>query len=278
MTIPYTLNCRGRLLPLEKPAVMGILNATPDSFFAGSRVQQEAELLGRAEEMLLQGATFLDIGGQSTRPGSERVSEEEELARVLPAVIAVCRNFPLALVSIDTFYARVAREAVAAGAVLVNDISAGALDPGMLQAVAELRVPYVLMHMQGDPKTMQGAPQYTDVVTEVFDALNRKLSELRHLGIADVIVDPGFGFGKTIAHNFQLLQRLDFFQELGCPVMVGISRKGTIYKTLGITPEEALNGSTVLHTLALARGANVLRVHDVREAMEAVKLVREVMG
>jgi len=269
----FTIQCGGRLRSFERPAVMGILNCTPDSFFSGSRVQLEAEWLRRAEAMLEAGASFLDLGGQSTRPGSERVAEDEEARRVLPAVEAVYRRFPEALISIDTFYAGVARAAVERGAVLVNDVSAGSLDPALLPTVAALKVPFVLMHMQGDPQTMQTDPRYDNVVVDVFDALNRRLLELRRLGINDVIVDPGFGFGKTIAHNLALLRHLSFFRQLDCPVMVGISRKGTVYKTLGITPEEALNGTTVLHTIALQQGAQLLRVHDVREAVEAVQLL-----
>ncbi|RYZ22025.1 MAG: dihydropteroate synthase [Chitinophagaceae bacterium] len=275
MTTTFSLNCRGRLIELSEPGVLGILNVTPDSFFAGSRVQQEAELLRRAEEMLLEGALFLDIGGQSTRPGSERVGEDEELARVLPAIEAIRRNFPLALISIDTFSAKVARAAVEAGAVLVNDVSGGTLDPELVPTVAALKVPYVLMHLKGDPQTMQSEAHYTDVLTEVFDALNRRRQELVAAGINDIIIDPGFGFAKTIAHNFRLLQQLSFFHELGCPLLVGVSRKATVYRTLGITPEEALNGSTVLHTLALQQGAQLLRVHDVKAAREAIRLLAE---
>jgi dihydropteroate synthase len=268
----FTLNLRGRLLELHGPAVLGILNCTPDSFFAGSRVQQEAELLRRAEQMLLDGALFLDMGGQSTRPGSERISAEEEMARIIPAIEAVHRNFPLANISIDTFYASVAKAAIEAGATLVNDISSGSIDNAMIETVGKLGVPYVLTHIKGEPQTMQNVAVYTDVVTEVFDALNWKKQECLAAGICDIIIDPGFGFGKTISHNFQLLNRLAYFQQLGCPLLVGLSRKATVYKSLGITAEQALNGSTVLHTLALTEGAQLLRVHDVREAVEAIRL------
>jgi dihydropteroate synthase len=272
----HSLNCRGQLIELKEPAVLGILNVTPDSFFAGSRVQQEAELLRRAEEMLLDGALFLDIGGQSTRPGSERVSADAELERVLPAIEAIRRNFPLALISIDTFYARVARAAVEAGALLVNDVSGGSLDPELIPTVAELGVPYVLMHLKGDPQTMQQEAHYENVVTEVFDALARRRTELIAAGIKDIIIDPGFGFAKTIAHNFRLLQQLSYFHALDSPIMVGLSRKATVYRTLGVTPEEALNGTTVLHTLALQQGAQFLRVHDVKAAHEAIRLHKAV--
>jgi dihydropteroate synthase len=277
MVQTFTLNCRGRLIELKEPAVMGILNVTPDSFFAGSRVQQEADLLRRAEAMLLDGALFLDIGGQSTRPGSTRVEEEEELHRVLPAIEALQRNFPLAHLSIDSFYARVVRAAVEAGAVLVNDVSGGTLDPELVPTVAALQVPYVLMHLKGDPQTMQQEARYDNVVTEVFDALARRRRELVEAGIRDIIIDPGFGFAKTIAHNFRLLQQLSYFHQLGCPLLVGLSRKATVYRTLEITAEEALNGSTVLHTIALQNGAQLLRVHDVRAATEAIRLHRAVV-
>jgi dihydropteroate synthase len=277
MVQTFTLNCRGRLIELKEPAVMGILNVTPDSFFAGSRVQQEADLLRRAEAMLLDGALFLDIGGQSTRPGSTRVDEEEELHRVLPAIEALQRNFPLAHLSIDSFYARVVRAAVEAGAVLVNDVSGGTLDPELVPTVAALQVPYVLMHLKGDPQTMQLEARYDNVVTEVFDALARRRRELVEAGIRDIIIDPGFGFAKTIAHNFRLLQQLSYFHQLGCPLLVGLSRKATVYRTLEITAEEALNGSTVLHTIALQNGTQLLRVHDVRAATEAIRLHRAVV-
>lgn len=268
-----TINCKGQLLDLSEPRVMGILNVTPDSFYDGSRVVKEEDILARAEQMLLAGATFLDIGGQSTRPGSERVSEDEELKRVMPAIEVIMKNFPLALVSIDTFYSKVAKHAVEAGAAMINDVSAGTLDPAMLETVAELNVPYVLMHSKGEPKTMQQLAQYDNVVTEVFDDLNRKLFQLRRMGINDIIIDPGFGFAKNSSHNFQLLDQLSYFLQLGCPIMIGLSRKATIYKTLGTTAGEALNGTTVLNTIALLKGASILRVHDVREAVEAVKLM-----
>lgn len=268
----FTLNCKGRLVVIDSPIVMGILNITPDSFFAGSRIQEQDRLLQRAEGMIKDGAAILDIGGQSTRPASERVSEEEELQRVIPAIEAVHRSFPEQLISIDTFYASVAREAVAAGASLVNDVSAGSIDQDLLPTVAKLGVPYVLMHMLGDPQTMQQAPQYKNVTLEVFDALSFKMKTLQQSGIKDIIIDPGFGFGKTIPHNFQLLRELHFFQQLNKPLLIGLSRKATVYKTLQTTAEWALNGTTVLHTIALMNGAAILRVHDVKEAREAITL------
>ena len=269
---PYTLNCCGRLLTLEKPLVMGILNLTPDSFYPGSRLSGVDAILERAEGMLEAGATFLDVGGMSTRPGAELLSAEEELNRVLPAVEALHARFPEALISIDTVWAGVAKNAVEAGACMVNDISAGRLDPALYETVASLRVPYVLMHMQGTPRTMQQAPQYDDVVTAVLDFLIAELGKLRALGIHDVILDPGFGFGKTVAHNYALLKNLAAFQILEAPILAGLSRKSMITRVLDVPPDQALNGTTALHVIALQQGAHILRVHDVKEAVEVVKI------
>lgn len=270
----FTLNCKGRLLSFSEPVVMGIINTTPDSFFAGSRMGQRDAVLKKAEQMLQEGATILDLGGQSTRPGSEQVAAEEELQRVLPAIEAIAQAFPEAIISVDTFYAPVAEAAVASGASIINDVSAGSIDADLLPLVARLQVPYVLMHMKGHPKTMQKDPVYEDVVLEVFDDLNQKLYAIEKLGIRDVIIDPGFGFGKTIAHNFTLLRGMSYLGQMNRPIMVGLSRKATVYKTLGVTAEEALNGTTVLHTLSLLNGGVILRVHDVKEAVQAVKLVQ----
>ncbi|RYF82598.1 MAG: dihydropteroate synthase [Chitinophagaceae bacterium] len=270
----FTLNCKGQLLTITEPIVMGILNITPDSFYSGSRLHDADTLLQKAAQMIEEGAAILDIGGQSTRPNSERVSAEEEKRRVIPAIETLQKHFPQQVLSIDSFYASVAKEAVNAGAGIVNDVSAGSIDPQMLPTVAELGVPYVLMHMPGDPQTMQQNAQYKNVTLEVFDYLSFKLKELAKMGMKDVIVDPGFGFGKTIAHNFQLLRELQFFQQLNKPLMVGLSRKATVYKTLQITPEQALNGSTVMHTIALLNGAHILRVHDVKEAKQAIELLQ----
>lgn len=271
----FTLNCKGKLLLIDQPIVMGIINTTPDSFYSGSRTNIINDILFRAERMVNDGATILDVGGQSTRPKSELVSADQELNRVLPAIEAIHKNFPDQIISIDTFYSKVAKETVAAGASVVNDVSAGTMDDDLISTVVQLNVPYILMHMLGKPQTMQKNPEYRNVTLDVFDFLNFKIAELTKAGMNDIIVDVGFGFGKTSAHNFQLLRELSFFQQLNKPVMVGLSRKNTIYKTLGITPEEALNGTTVMHTLALVNGANILRVHDVKEAMEAVKLYVE---
>lgn len=270
-----TLNCKGRLLVIDKPIVMGIINTTPDSFYTGSRSNSIDDILFRAERMITEGAGILDIGGQSTRPKSEQISEDEEIKRVLPAIEAIHKNFPEQIISIDTFYSGVAKKAIEAGASIINDVSAGTMDDNLVSTVAELKVPYVLMHMLGKPKTMQQSPTYKNVTLEVFDFLNFKIAELVRSGIADIIIDVGFGFGKTASHNFQLLRELSFFQQLNKPLMVGLSRKASIYRTLGITAEEALNGTTVMHTIALLNGATILRVHDVKEAMQAVKLFTE---
>lgn len=271
----FTLNCKGKLMVIDQPIVMGIINATPDSFYSGSRANMPDEILFGAEKMITDGATILDIGGQSTRPSSEQIPAEEELERVLPAIEAVHKKFPDQIISIDTFYSKVAKEAINAGASIVNDVSAGTIDPDLLSTVAELSVPYILMHMLGKPKDMQLKPEYKNVTLDVFDFLNFKIDELTKLGIYDIIVDVGFGFGKTASHNFQLLRELSFFQQLSKPLMVGLSRKATIYKTLGVTPEEALNGTTVMNTMALMNGANILRVHDVKEAVQAITLYKE---
>jgi len=267
----FTLNCKGKLLVLDSPVVMGIINATPDSFYKGNINE---DIIALAAGMLADGATILDIGGQSTRPGSERITEAEELQRVLPVIEAVHTKFPDAIISVDTYSSKVAAAAVQAGAGIVNDISAGAMDAQMLSTVAGLGVPYVCMHMQGTPGSMQDEPQYTDVAKEVLDFFIAKVSDCKAAGIKDIIIDPGFGFGKTIAHNFSLLKKLEVLQTLGKPVLAGVSRKSTIYKTLHTTAANALNGTTVLNTMALMNGALLLRVHDVKEAQEAITLFK----
>jgi dihydropteroate synthase len=269
----FTLNCNGRLLVVDNPLIMGIINATPDSFYKGSRFQGTDKILEQAELMLQHEADILDIGGQSTRPGSKKVSEDEELKRVIEGITIVQKRFPHAFISIDTYYAKVAKHAVNAGACIINDISGGSMDENMISTVASLNVPYVLMHIKGTPDTMQQDTTYKNVVLEVLDYLIWKKNELHKAGVRDVIVDPGFGFGKTITQNFELLRDLNVYKILDCPIMIGISRKSTIYKTLGITPDDALNGSTVLHTIGVLNGANILRVHDVKEAKELIKLV-----
>ncbi|RAJ92621.1 dihydropteroate synthase [Larkinella arboricola] len=268
-----TLNLRGNVLDLTTPVVMGILNSTTDSFFAGSRLPSVDQAVERAAAMQSEGALLIDIGGYSTRPGAADISPQEEADRVLPVIEALTRAIPAVWISVDTFRASVARQAVEAGAVLVNDVSGGTLDARMFETVARLRVPYVLMHMRGTPQTMAQHSHYRDLVPDVLGELQEQLTQLRALGQADVLIDPGFGFAKTPRQNFQLLNQLEAFQTFDAPLLVGLSRKSTIWRTLNVQPEEALNGTTVLNTLALAKGADILRVHDVREAVEAIKLV-----
>jgi len=268
----FTLNCRGKIIKVEKPLLMGILNINDDSFYAGSRFKTLEKIASRAEEMILEGADILDIGGQSTRPGSTRISEGDELKRVLPVIEMLTRKFGAVLLSIDTYYGSVARESVNTGASIINDISAGELDRGMLLVVASLGVPYVCMHMKGVPETMHRNVSYENIITEVLDFFINKINQCQQAGIKDIIIDPGFGFGKTIPHNFILLKNMALFKMLQKPIMAGVSRKSMIYKTLDKQAEDALNGTTVLNTIALQNGANILRVHDIKEAREAVSL------
>ncbi len=277
MIFPHlTLNCKGRLVPLEQPLVMGILNLTPDSFYDGGKNESRRSLLRRAGKMLAEGATFLDVGGVSTRPGAAHVGEEEELRRVIPAVAAIAKKFPEAFISVDTFRSKVAAEAVGAGASLINDISAGRFDETLYETVASLGLPYILMHMQGAPQNMQQQPIYEDVVREVLDFFIAETGKLRQLGVKDIILDPGFGFGKTVGHNYRLLTHLHVFQMLELPVLAGISRKSMICKVLKVNPEKALNGTTALHVVALQQGAKILRAHDVKEAVEVIRLWEQV--
>lgn len=273
---PFTenvlLNCKGKLTDLSVPVVMGILNMTEDSFYAGSRLRTEDQILEKAGQMLTEGALILDIGGQSTRPASIRISPGQEIQRTVPAIKSILARFPGTLISIDTYSAEVARAATDAGAVMINDISAGVLDPEMIPLAGRLKLPYVAMHMQGDPATMQKDPKYEDLVTEILDFFIRKAEECRGAGINDLIIDPGFGFGKNPAHNYTLLSHLDSFALLGKPILVGISRKSMVYRLSGTNAEQALNGTTALHMLALEKGARILRVHDVKEALEVIGL------
>ena len=269
----FTLNCNGRMLVWEKPLIMGIINSTPDSFYQGSRFSGTDAVLAQAEKMLEEGADIIDIGGQSTRPGSTLLTATEELQRVIESVEAIHNRFPEAFISIDTFYALVAKETVAAGASIINDISAGSMNETMISMVASLNVPYVLMHMKGTPETMQQSAHYENVTREVLDFFIHKIPFLRNAGIKDIIVDPGFGFGKTVVHNFELLRNLSAFKIFDCPILLGLSRKSTIYKTLGTDASQALNGTTVLNTIGFENGANILRVHDVKEAREVVTLL-----
>jgi dihydropteroate synthase len=257
---------------------MGIINATPDSFYEGSRFSGTDKILAQAEKMINEGADILDIGGQSTRPGSEQVSENTELTRIIESIEAMHQRFPGVLLSVDTYYSTVAKKCVEAGASIVNDVSSGTMDKEMLSTIAALRVPYIAMHMKGTPQTMQQLANYENVTREVLDFFIAKKDDCKNTGITDLIIDPGFGFAKTISHNFQLLKNLSVFKMIDTPLLVGLSRKSSVYKTLNISPEEALNGTTVLNTIALMNGANILRVHDVKEAREAVKLWEAVSG
>jgi dihydropteroate synthase len=271
---PRYINAGGTLLDLKIPKVMGILNITPDSFYKGSRYISETEILEAAAVMISEGADILDVGGYSSRPGASHISEQEEEGRVINAIRLVKREFPGAVISVDTFRSEIAREAVlGAGAAIINDISGGEADKEMLMAVKMLNVPYIMMHMKGDPSTMQKNPVYDDIVADILKYFAEKIYDLRSAGVKDIIIDPGFGFGKTADHNFELLSRLNDLQVTGLPLMVGISRKSMIWKTLGITAGEALNGTTALHVAALLKGADILRVHDVLEAVQAVRLV-----
>jgi dihydropteroate synthase len=267
----YSLNCNGRLLSWKEPIVMGVLNMTPDSFYAGSRISSEKMLLSQAGKMLAEGASILDLGGLSSRPGSIEISTESELERVVPAIRLISTHFPDALVSVDSYRYDVAKAALDAGACIINDIGAG--EQGNLAKLAvEYRVPYICMHMRGNPRTMQQMTQYDDITAEVLDYFIKLKAEYIQMGIEDLIIDPGFGFAKTTGQNFTLLKHMKTLNMLGLPVLVGLSRKATVYKTLGIKPEESLNGTSVMHTLALGQGANILRVHDVKEAMQVIRL------
>ena len=268
-----TLNCNGNLIDLSLPRIMGILNVTPDSFYDGGHYTSERAILMQVEKMLTEGATFLDVGGYSSRPGASEVSESEEIKRVVPVIDTITKSFPETIISVDTFRSKVAKAAVEAGATIVNDISAGNLDLKMMETVTVLQVPYIMMHMKGTPQTMGHETQYKNVTKEVIFYFSEKLAEARKLGINDLVIDPGFGFAKNISQNFELFHHLQLFKNLEVPTLIGISRKSMIYKTLKITSEEALNGTTALHSIALLKGANILRVHDVKEAMECVKLV-----
>ncbi|MEO0045491.1 MAG: Dihydropteroate synthase [Bacteroidota bacterium] len=267
-----TINCRGTLIDLALPKVMGILNVTPNSFFDGGKYADEKSLLSQVEKMLTEGATFIDIGAYSSKPSAEFVSETEETERLIPIVKTVLKHFPETLISVDTFRANVAKAGIENGACIINDIAAGSLDENMMKTVAELQVPYIMMHMKGNPQTMQSLAQYENVTKEVVFYFSEKIAQARSLGINDLIIDPGFGFAKTLEQNFEVMNNLELFQMLDLPILVGISRKSMIYKTLDTSAEFALNGTTVLNTIALQKGSNILRVHDVKEAIECVKL------
>jgi dihydropteroate synthase len=271
---PVYINIKGKLLSLKEPRVMGIINITPDSFYKGSRLMDEKTMISVAGKMIEDGADFIDIGGYSSRPGAAAVSAEDEKRRVLPAIRLISREIPGAIISVDTFRADVAREAVLeSGAHMINDISGGDADKGMFPLIIELNVPYILMHMQGTPATMQANPLYEEVVADILQWFGKRIVQLQSAGVRDIIIDPGFGFGKTADQNFELLRRLKEFSVAGLPVLAGLSRKSMIWKTLDITPEDSLTGTSVLNTIALMNGADILRVHDVKEARQAIKLV-----
>jgi dihydropteroate synthase len=272
-TSAYSINCRGRLIDLSVPVVIGILNVTPDSFFDGGKFTEESIIKSQVEKMLLEGAQIIDVGAASSRPGAAKISEPEELKRLIPTIDLLVKAFPGIIISVDTFRSEVARQAINSGAHIINDISGGDFDPAMFAKVAELKVPYILMHMQGDPQTMQKNPQYKDVLIEVLQIIQKKVSNLRKLGVKDIIIDPGFGFGKNVEHNYELLAGIEHFHLAGCPVLAGISRKSMITRVLNVNPDQALNGTSILNTIALLNGAQMLRVHDVKEAMEAIRLV-----
>lgn len=272
MATNKTLNLGGQLISLDTPKLMGILNVTPDSFYDGGKHRESKQMLEQVDKMISEGATFIDVGGYSSRPGAEDISVDEEINRAIPAIDAIIDHFPNAFISIDTFRAEVARQALESGAVMVNDISGGTLDANMPSVVAQYKVPYIMMHMKGTPQTMRQESAYVDLLKEVTDYFHQKIDVFQKAGVKDIIVDPGIGFSKTIDQNFQLLRNLDYFHILGKPVLIGLSRKSLIWRTLKTDAENALNGTTVLNTIALLKGASILRIHDVKQAAEAIKL------
>jgi len=270
-----TLNCKGQLIDLSTPKVMGILNITPDSFYDGGRYKDEKEILLQVETMLSEGATFIDVGAYSSRPGAIHISENEELKRIIPVINLILSHFPKALISIDSFRSNVARQCIETGAALINDISAGKMDDAMLATVAKLNVPYIMMHMKGTPQSMKQHRTYNDLIKEIIFYFSERIAEARSHQINDLIIDPGFGFSKNLDQNYELIQNLELFTNLELPLLVGVSRKSMIYNLLESSPKTALNGTTVLNTLALTKGASILRVHDVKEAMECIKITNQ---
>ncbi|MBT8286518.1 MAG: dihydropteroate synthase [Flavobacteriaceae bacterium] len=267
-----TLNCKGELIDISSPKVMGILNVTPDSFYDGGRLNDDDSILAKVNTMLTEGATFIDVGGYSSRPGAQHISEEEELKRVVPVVKLIITHFPDCLISVDTFRSAVAEACINAGAALINDISAGQLDPQMIQTVGRMGVPYIMMHMKGTPQTMKNLTDYNDLMSEILLYFSQRIAEAREHKIKDIVIDPGFGFSKTLDQNYELLKKLDLLKITEMPILVGMSRKSMIYKPLKSSSDQALNGTTALHTIALMKGANILRVHDVKEAQEVIVL------
>ncbi|MDD7913477.1 dihydropteroate synthase [Polaribacter ponticola] len=272
-----TINCKGSLIDLSSPKVMGILNITPDSFFDGGKYKNENAILNQVEKMLLEGATFIDVGAYSSRPGAKHISETEELQRIIPVIDLLIKNFPEIIISVDTFRSKIAYESVKSGAAIINDISGGKMDDKMFETVSKLQVPYILMHMLGTPQNMQLNPVYKNATEEIISFFAAQIFKLHQLKLNDVIIDVGFGFGKTINHNFEILKNLSLFKNLDTPILAGISRKSMLYKTLDISAQEALNATTSANTIALLNGANILRVHDVKEAVETVKIVKQVL-
>ncbi len=270
-----TINCKGNLVDLSSPKVMGILNITPDSFYDGGKYKNESEILNQVEKMLFEGATFIDVGAYSSKPGANHISEKEELKRIIPVIDLLIKKIPEIIISVDTFRSKIALETVNSGAAIINDISGGKMDDKMFETVANLEVPYILMHMLGTPQNMQNNPVYKDVVQDIISFFAAQTFKLRQLKLNDVIIDVGFGFGKTIGHNFEILKNLSLFKSLDAPILAGVSRKSMLYKTLDISAQEALNATTSANTIALLNGASILRVHDVKEATEAVKIVEQ---
>jgi len=268
-----SINCNRTLIDLTSPKVMGILNITPDSFFDGGKYKNETEIISQVEKMLAEGATFIDVGAYSSRPGAKHISEQEELERILPVVKTLVKEFPEILISIDTFRGNIAEKCIESGACIINDISAGSIDPTLFKTIAKLQVPYIIMHMQGTPQNMQANPTYKNIVTDILNFFSEKIFELRALGVNDIIADVGFGFGKTIEQNYSLLNNLALFQNLEIPLLTGVSRKSMLYKPLELTPEKALNATTVANTIAVLNGTAILRVHDVKEAVETIKII-----
>jgi len=272
------INCKGHLIDLDRPRVMGILNLTPDSFYDGGKYKSASEILAQVEKMLKEGATFIDIGAYSSRPGAIHISQEEELSRLLPVLQLMIQEFPDALVSVDTFRSHVASEAIQSGACMINDISGGSLDEDMFSTIAKYQVPYVLMHMVGTPQNMQQNVHYENLVKDIIFYFSQKVFELRKLGVNDIILDPGFGFSKTLDQNFELLQKLELFSGMDLPVLVGLSRKSMLYKLFDLNANSALNATTSANTIALMKGAGILRVHDVKEAMETITIFEKMMN
>ena len=267
-----TINCKGQLVDLSTPKVMGILNVTPNSFFDGGKYKNENEILSQIEKMLIDGATFIDVGAYSSKPNAEFVSQQEEISRIVPAINLILQHFPETILSIDTFRSEVATASIENGAAIINDISAGNLDNKMLISIGKYNVPYIMMHMRGTPKTMQTLTDYDDIVKEMLFYFSERIAQARSFGINDLIVDPGFGFAKKLDQNYEVLKKMELFNMLELPILAGISRKSMIYKTLNVSMEEALNGTTIVNTLALTKGAKILRVHDVKQAMECITL------